>query len=108
MGDLYMFRRADGSYAMHRLCRVNADGTFDFVGDGQMLVDKGITSEQLAAFVPGVRRNGKTINCERGIIRGLMTARMLVRVRFPRLIAFASRVKRFVKGSARGGRRQGE
>ena len=108
LGDIYTFRRADGSYATHRICRINSDGSFDFVGDGQRFVEKGIAREQLAAFVPKVRRNGKIINCEKGVIRGIMTARMLVRVRCPRFMAFASRAKRFFTGSARGGQRRGE
>ena len=67
-----MFRREDGSYAMHRICRVDSDGSLDFVGDGQLLVEKGISPDVLAAYVPEVLRKGKIINCRGGIIHSLM------------------------------------
>ena len=85
VGDIYMFRRSDGSYAMHRVCAVASDGTLDFIGDGQVTAEKGIDAGALAAYVPFVVRKGRRINCEKGLVRFIMTARMQRRVRFPHI-----------------------
>ncbi|MBQ2348112.1 MAG: S24/S26 family peptidase [Clostridia bacterium] len=85
VGDLYMFRRSDGSYAMHRICRINSDGTFNFVGDNQYLNDKSITSSQLVAYVPKAIRKGKEISCEKGFLRFYMIRRMFFRQKHPKM-----------------------
>lgn len=86
VGDLYMFRRDNGSFAMHRICAVNADGSLNFVGDNQLLVEKNITPEMLWAYVPAVIRNGRKIDCEKGFWRNKMTCRMKFRLRHPDFI----------------------
>ena len=86
VGDLYMFRRNNGSYAMHRLWDIASDGTYVFVGDNQIQTDKGITESMIMAYVPRVIRNGREINCERGLLRSLLTLRVKFRLRFPRTV----------------------
>lgn len=104
VGDMYMFRRDDGSYAMHRICAVERGGTLSFVGDGQLNPEKGISPDALAAYVPQVIRNGKRIDCDKGAVRVLMTARMKLRLMFPGLIIAASALKRRAASVFRGGR----
>ena len=50
-GDMAFFRRGDGSYIMHRICRVSPEGYF-LVGDAQQ------------AVVTRVRRKGRWIGPE--------------------------------------------
>ena len=83
VGDLVMFRRDDGSYAMHRIYKKYADNTFDIVGDGQVACDKGICYDMLVAYVPRAVRNGKEVSCEKGFWRFIMTAYMKFRLKFP-------------------------
>lgn len=83
-GDLVMFQRTDGSFAMHRICRVNADGTFDIVGDNQIACDRQIRQAQIVAFVPRATRNGKNVDCEKGFWRRTMIAYMRLRLRRPK------------------------
>ncbi|MBR2134591.1 MAG: S24/S26 family peptidase [Eubacterium sp.] len=85
IGDLVMFRRADGSYAMHRICRINADGSFDIVGDAQLKCDENITYDMLVAYVPRVIKNGKEISCEKGFWRFAMVSYMHLRLKHPKI-----------------------
>lgn len=82
-GDLVMFQRPDGSYAMHRVYRENKDGSFDIVGDAQVKCDTGITYDRMKAYVPRVVKNGKEINCEKGLWRFAMVWYMRFRLRHP-------------------------
>ncbi|WP_295585001.1 S24/S26 family peptidase [uncultured Oscillibacter sp.] len=62
-GDMAFFRRADGSYIMHRICRVTAAGYF-LVGDGQQAVEGPVAPERVFAVVTKVRRRGRWIGPE--------------------------------------------
>ena len=93
VGDLYMFRRDDGSYAMHRICAIDADGSIGFVGDNQLTVEKGMTRDSLVAYVPAVIRKGRFIDCEKGLLRAIMILRMKLRVANPDLVMRAAALK---------------
>ena len=64
-GDMAFFRRADGSYIMHRVCRVSPEGYF-LVGDAQQAVEGPVAPEQVFAVVTKVRRKGRWIGPEDG------------------------------------------
>lgn len=95
VGDLYMFRRPDGSYAMHRVYSVNPNGSLDFVGDNQFLLER-VEQSALVAYVKEVVRGGKTINCEKGYWRRKMTRRMLFRQRHKELVLRIPTIKWYV------------
>ena len=79
-GDVVMFRRADGSCALHRIFRCHADGTYDIVGDNQAVCDERIPYEAIVAFVPRVIRKGKEIDCTKGMWRVAMVRYMHFRL----------------------------
>lgn len=83
VGDIVMFKRLDGSYAMHRVYKIHKDASFDIVGDNQIEPDRNVTYDMLVAFVPKVIRNGKTINCQKGFWRFLMIRFMKIRMKNP-------------------------
>ncbi|MBQ6381621.1 MAG: S24/S26 family peptidase [Clostridia bacterium] len=85
VGDLVMFRREDGSYAMHRIYQVNQDGSYDIVGDNQIACDKAITNGMIKAFVPRAIRDGKEIDCTKGAWRFAMVVYMKLRLNHPKL-----------------------
>lgn len=85
VGDLVMFQRNDGSYAMHRVYKKHSDGSFDIVGDNQAVCDENITYDMLVAYVPKAVRNGKTVSCEKGFWRFLMVRYMRFRLKNPKL-----------------------
>lgn len=80
-GDIFLFERVDGSYAMHRVLK--ADDTLDFIGDAQWLAECRVSRDKLVAYVTAVERNGKRISCDRGAWRSAMTLYMTLRVKYP-------------------------
>lgn len=56
-GDIAFFRRRDGRFIMHRICKVAKDGYY-FVGDGQIDIEGPIDREQIFAVVTAVQRKG--------------------------------------------------
>lgn len=59
-GDMILYRRDSGTYALHRIYR-QKNGTYDLVGDGQIVIESGIQSRQILAVVKTVRRKGKLL-----------------------------------------------
>ena len=63
-GDLPLYRRKDGAFVLHRVVKVEADGTYTMCGDNQFLKEKGITHSQIIGVVTEITRNGKTFSVE--------------------------------------------
>lgn len=61
VGDPVFFQRDNGKFVMHRICKVNPDGTFNLIGDNQTGVEPGIRRDQIFALVTQVKRNGKLL-----------------------------------------------
>ena len=59
-GDMILYRRDNGAYVLHRVCRVRKD-CFDLVGDAQTAIERGIRSGQVLALVTAVRRKGQLL-----------------------------------------------
>lgn len=59
-GDMILYRRASGSYVLHRICAVEGD-TFCLIGDAQQEKEPGIRRDQVIALVTAVRRKGKLL-----------------------------------------------
>ena len=93
-GDILLFKRKNGSFAMHRVYSIGKNGSVSFLGDNQSVVEKDISPEDILLYVPEVIRNGKKINCTRGFWRSVMTFYMKVRVKYP---TAANRVFRFLR-----------
>ena len=64
------FRRPDGSYIMHRICRTRPEGCF-FVGDAQQAVEGPVPPERIFAVVTKVHRKGRWIGRGYGIFKGI-------------------------------------
>lgn len=60
-GDMVFFQRRDGAYIMHRILRVDQDGSYTVVGDGQQFPEGPVASEQVFAVVDRVCRKGRWI-----------------------------------------------
>lgn len=80
-GDIVLYERANGQFIMHRVYKVCKDGTFSIVGDNQVQIEQGVTQNQLRAYVPLIMRNGKKINCKKGMLRRIMVLYMLIRTK---------------------------
>ena len=57
-GDVVMFTRPTGQYILHRIRRVNADGSFVMMGDNQTWTETVESAAQIHAKVTAVQRRG--------------------------------------------------
>ena len=60
-GDMVFYRRANGQYVMHRICRICPDGSLDLVGDAQTVIEHGVQPQQVFGLITRVRRKGKLL-----------------------------------------------
>ena len=60
-GDMAFFKRTNGHYIMHRICRVEKNGDCYFVGDAQLAIEGPIKSAQIFGKITSVKRKGKWI-----------------------------------------------
>ena len=58
-GDILLYRRDNGKYILHRVWRVEKDGTLTIVGDAQTQLERGIRQDQIIAVVTAVIRKGQ-------------------------------------------------
>ena len=63
-GDIAFFRRTTGASILHRICRVDRQGNYYFVGDGQQEVEGPIAPEQVFGVVTRVCRKGRWLGPE--------------------------------------------
>ena len=56
--DLPLYQRKDESYVLHRVVKVNDDGTYLMRGDNQLFTEQGITDEQIVGVVIAFTRDG--------------------------------------------------
>ena len=61
--DMLLYRRTNGVFVLHRVVRVEADGTLVFRGDNQYYDEKGITREQIIGGVYLYKRGEREIDC---------------------------------------------
>ena len=60
-GDMAFYRRDNGQYVMHRICKVRKDASYDLVGDAQRMIERPIFPEQMFGKITSVKRKGKWI-----------------------------------------------
>lgn len=58
-GDIVLYTRASGRYILHRIYKVNKDGSFIMVGDAQQVLERIESREQIHARVTSARHKGK-------------------------------------------------
>ena len=60
-GDILLYQRDSGQYVLHRVWKVEKNGTFTMVGDAQTELEPGIREDQIIAIVTLVLRREKPI-----------------------------------------------
>lgn len=95
-GDMILYRRRNGAYVLHRICRVEGE-TYTLVGDAQTALEPGICPDQVLALITAVRRKGKLLRSGsfwwdffEKVWLGLIPQR-------PKLLAVYSRLKRLME-----------
>ena len=58
--DIPLYRRANGSFVLHRVVKV--EQTYTCVGDNQIAYEHGVTHESVIGVVSSFNRNGKDIS----------------------------------------------
>ena len=61
-GDVVLYRRSDGQLVLHRIIRVENDGTYWVCGDHQWKLEERIREEQILAVARTFSRNGYLID----------------------------------------------
>ena len=61
--DIPLYRRADGSYVLHRVVAVGEEG-YTLVGDNQFIPEKGVKDEAVIAVLTAYRRGKKLISAD--------------------------------------------
>ena len=62
VGDLPLYRRKDGAFVLHRIIKVNNDGTYVLCGDNQFIKETGITDNEMIGVVTDITRDGKNFS----------------------------------------------
>ena len=59
--DLPLYLRDDGQFVLHRVHKVNSDGTYNMCGDNQCHLEKGVRPDQIIGTVVSIQRGNKVI-----------------------------------------------
>lgn len=63
-GDAVFYLREDGSYILHRLIRIEKDGTCCICGDNQYRLEKGVRRDRILGVMTHYARPEKWKSCE--------------------------------------------
>lgn len=105
--DLPFYRRADGAFVLHRIVKVEKDGTYTMCGDHQTQLEKGIRRKQIIAIATEYTRKGKHLtnrNVLYRIYRTVWTWALKARPVYFRLVDLGSAVKYHFGKKKRTGR----
>lgn len=78
-GYVYLYRRSNGSYAIHRIYKVKGDYVW-MLGDAQLFIEKDVHKSALVAVVTQVQKPEKTIDCTDALLRFRCVMRMKWRI----------------------------
>lgn len=82
LGDIVLYDRQDGRYALHRVVRKKKD-SFTMVGDNQWYIDDNLAYDQIVGVVTAVERNGKRIARDNVLLK--LYSLILTTTAFPRI-----------------------
>ena len=60
-GDMILYRRDNGAYILHRICRVDGE-IYTLIGDAQTQLEPGVRQDQVLAVVNTVCRKGRILH----------------------------------------------
>lgn len=98
-GDLPLYRRADGSYVLHRVMTMGADGV-TCCGDAQWTPERGIPPENILAVTEAFdRRGGRWVSANSALYGAYWRVWLALRPLRHLVIGGARRVKRLLRGA---------
>lgn len=57
--DIVFFIREDGDFVLHRVYKINNDGSYEIIGDHQVVIEHNIKREQIFARVEAIKINNR-------------------------------------------------
>ena len=60
--DIAFYRRGNGQFVLHRVMRVEKDGTYTMCGDHQCYLEQGIQKDQILGYVKELYRDNKRVS----------------------------------------------
>ena len=94
-GDVVLYRRESGRYILHRISRMNRDGSVIMVGDAQQELELLPSRDMICARVTSAWHQGKL--CRPGQLRWWFYARVWLRLRPVRHFLMRLRGKKAIK-----------
>ncbi len=96
IGDIVLFDRLNGRYALHRVIRKRKDG-FTMAGDNQWFVERKLPYDQITGVVTSINRKGRIISCRKLSMQ--IYAQVVVLLTMPRIYLYrlAKRTYRFIR-----------
>ena len=62
VGDIPLYRRDDGHFVLHRVVKIENNGSYTMCGDNQFVLEKGITDNHVIGVVKALVIDGKEID----------------------------------------------
>lgn len=85
-GDVVLYRRADGSFILHRIVRAG-EHAYTMAGDAQKELEYDVPKDAVLAVMTGFIRKGKTVSCRKGWYRAFTVLWLLLRPLRPWILA---------------------
>lgn len=63
-GDIPLYRRDDGHFVLHRVVKIEADGSYTMCGDNQIILENGITDKHIIGIVKTLIIDGREIDAQ--------------------------------------------
>ena len=60
--DIAFYRRTNGQFVLHRVMKIEKDGTYTMCGDHQLTLERGIEAEQIIAYVSALYKDQRKVN----------------------------------------------
>ncbi len=93
--DMLFYRRDNGQLVLHRLMRIEADGSYTMCGDNQITLERRLAASRVIGFVSGLYRKGKEYDLNRFSYKLYRTFWCCMPIRY--VIFFPVRCLRFAK-----------
>lgn len=95
--DLPLYIRDDGQFVLHRVHKVNPDGTYNMCGDNQWHIEKNVRPDQIIGTVIKIQRSGKTFTTKNIFYKLYVTIWVAIRPLRHILIGGIRKIFKFIK-----------
>lgn len=60
--EIAFYRRDSGQFVLHRVMRIERDGTYTMCGDNQLYLEKNIRADQVIGYVDGIYKKDRLLS----------------------------------------------